>query len=75
MRATQPRGQLPFRLVDTEGRPALELNIVKDIKNPEVQLAQRKLESDAVEAALTDGLKRATPVADLESSLSCGGGK
>jgi len=75
MRATMPRGQLPFRLVDTEGRPALELNIVKDIKNPEVQLAQRKLEGDAVEAALTGGLKRATPMADPEAGLLCGGGK
>lgn len=72
LRATTARGQLPFRLQDSKGRPALDLMILKDLNKPEAALTHRKMKDNEVEEALDAGRKRAADVGHIDDVLACG---
>lgn len=71
MRGTRPRGRLPDRLVDTEGRPSIELYLKDDLNRPTPEMSLRKMRADDIEEALSEGMSRRLPPIRLE--LSCGG--
>lgn len=74
MRLTKSRGQLPDRLVDTTGRPAIELQLSDDLNKPSANITLRKMGSSDIEDALALGMKRIAPLDPLSGGL-CGDGK
>lgn len=73
MRGTRPRGRLPDRLVDTEGRPSIELYLKNDLNRPTPEMSLRKMRADDIETALAGGRSRRLPPIRVEGNLSCGG--
>ncbi|HVE14741.1 MAG TPA: hypothetical protein VNI01_15200, partial [Elusimicrobiota bacterium] len=55
MRIPKSRGQLPDRLVDTAGRPSLELQLKDNLNAPTPSLTLRKMGPDDIEQALARG--------------------
>lgn len=71
MRLTKQRGQLPDRLVDTQGRPSIELLLTGDLNKPTANLSLRKMRADDLEVAVSEGLKRGVSFPPLEDQLTC----
>ncbi|TBR20487.1 hypothetical protein EPO15_13120, partial [bacterium] len=71
LRMTKPTENLPFSMVDKAGRPAFDVSLVKDLNKPEVVFNMRKLEADAIEVGLAEGLKHVQPLPDVAEAVSC----
>ena len=72
LRIPKPRGNLPFHLTDTKGRPAIDLSLKKNLNDPDMEFNSRKMGDNDIEDSLAGGFKRAAPFAPLEEKLSCG---
>jgi len=72
MRLTKSRGQLPERLVDGQGRPAIELLVKDDLNKPTTELTLRKMGASDIEDALTQSMKKTVPFDPLAGASGCG---
>jgi hypothetical protein len=70
MRLNSPRGQLPDRLVDTAGRPSMELRLGGNLNKPSVELTLRKMEASEIEGAVAAGMRSADPFDPAAGSCS-----
>ena len=75
LRMTETAQNLPFYLIDEEGRLALDVSLVKDLNKPEVVFTMKKLKADAIEHGLAEGLKHVQPLPDLDEAVACRRGK
>ncbi|MBI3299375.1 MAG: hypothetical protein HYZ75_14505 [Elusimicrobia bacterium] len=74
MRMTESAQNLPYSMVDDQGRLALDVSLVKDLNKPEVVFRGRKVGSRDIEKGLDEGLKRTRPMPDLAEAVACGRG-
>ncbi len=74
MRAAGSGARLPVRLVDSEGRPSIELLLKDDLNVPSTPLTFRKMRKMDLERALAEGLKRGKEIRFNEGLLDCGRG-
>lgn len=75
IRLTKHRSQLPERLVDTAGRPSIELLLKNDLNKPTAELTLRKIGYGDIEDALAGGLKKASSFDPSEGIAGCTEGK
>ena len=75
LRMTKYTENLPWAMVDKAGRPAFDVSLVKNLNKPEVVFNMKKLEADAIEAGLTEGLKHVQPLPDVTEAVACRRGK
>ncbi|MEK9144350.1 MAG: hypothetical protein AAB339_01925, partial [Elusimicrobiota bacterium] len=71
IRLTKHRSQLPERLVDTAGRPSVELLLKDDLNKPTAELTLRKIGYGDIEDALAGGLKKASSFDPLDGISGC----
>lgn len=57
-RLNRGREALPEMLVDIKGRPSIAFRVEDDLKKPTVRLDYKKMEPDAIEKAIEQGLRR-----------------
>lgn len=74
MRMTETAQNLPYSMVDDDGRLALDVSLVDDLNKPEVVFRGRKVGSGDIETGLGEGLKRVRPFPDLAEAVACGRG-
>ncbi|MFH1725041.1 MAG: AsmA family protein [Elusimicrobiota bacterium] len=72
LRIPEPRGNLSYYLVDTKGRPSIDITIEDDLNRPNVKFKTRKIQADDIENALAAGLQRVLLFPALDEKLSCG---
>ena len=72
MRSMAAGARLPDRLVDTQGRPSIRLKVKDNLNEPTAEINLNKVTSDALENALSEGLKRGTMLDPIDGKLTCG---
>jgi hypothetical protein len=75
MRSMSKGARLPDRLVDTQGRPSIKIKVVDNLNEPTAEINLSKVQADALENALAEGLKRGSVLDPVDDKLTCGGVK